>query len=153
MKLHEFVDNLNNKIKDKSVDASDFLFKGVSEFEKLVSSGDDHQVAFHSQALQRNLGLEVDPGCGDGDCAFSSITRELYKLAEFKSNRTLNEHLHDIGLGVNEVADAFTLRQRFVDHVQANEYYQLLSGIPSERLNDETEFFREGEPSVAILGI
>lgn len=102
-KLHGVLENLNRSINDRSVNAFDFLFKRMLEFNKLVSSGEPHgEAAIHSQNLMRNLfsmGLEVDPVSGDGDCAFSSIIKHLYKVTEFTNDRTLIQHLQDVGLG------------------------------------------------------
>ncbi|XP_068678618.1 uncharacterized protein [Montipora foliosa] len=151
IKVHEFLNNINNTINDKSTDAFDFLLKGISDNDKLVFSGESQvQDETHNQNLKRNLssmGLEIDPVSGDGDCAFSSIIRQLYKLPEFMNEGILTRHLHDMGLNIDEKTDAFTLRQRFVDHVQANEHYQLLTGISADKLSEETELFREKEKS------
>ena len=40
-------------------------------------------------------------------------------------------------------ADVLKIRQPFVDNVQSNDYYQILSRIPSIDLNAETERFRD----------
>lgn len=40
-------------------------------------------------------------------------------------------------------ADVLKIRQLFVDNVRSNDYYQMLTGIPSLDLNAETERFRE----------
>lgn len=40
-------------------------------------------------------------------------------------------------------SDVLKLCQLFVDNVQSNDYYQMLTGIPSLDLNAETERFRE----------
>ena len=39
--------------------------------------------------------------------------------------------------------DAYRLRQLFVDNVQSNEEYQSVAGMNPDRLNEETELFRE----------
>ena len=156
IKLHEVLNNMNNTINDKSIDAFDFLLKGISDYDKLVSSGESQlQDETHKPNLERNLssmGLEIDPVSGDGDCAFSSIITQLYKLPEFRTEEILTKHLQDIGLNIDEKTDAFTLRQQFVDHVQANEHYQLLTGISADKVNEETELFREKGTFCGNLG-
>lgn len=156
IKLHEVLNNMNNTLNDKSIDAFDFLLKGISDYDKLVSSGESQlRDETHKQNLERNLssmGLEIDPVSGDGDCAFSSIIRQLYKLPEFRTDEILSKHLQEMGLYIDEETDAFTLRQRFVDHVQANEHYQLLTGISADKLNEETELFREKGTFCGNLG-
>jgi len=48
-------------------------------------------------------------------------------VTEFTNDRTLIQHLQDVGLGNNGERDTCALSQQFVDHVQANEHYQLLT--------------------------
>lgn len=90
LKLHEVFNNFNSSINDRSVDAFDFLFKGISEYDKLVFTGETQvEAETHRHNLQRNLssmGLEVNHVSGDGDCAISIIIRHLYKLPEFGTN-------------------------------------------------------------------
>lgn len=40
IKLHEVLNNMNNTITDESIDSFDFLLKGISDYDKLVSSGE-----------------------------------------------------------------------------------------------------------------
>ena len=46
-------------------------------------------------------------------------------------------------LGNNEDADVLKFRQLFVDKVQSNDHYQMLSGIPSVDLNPGGEYSQE----------
>ena len=95
-----------------------------------------------------------DPVIGDGDCAFSAIVSQLRKTIEWTDRRSLfRERLTYLGLGNNVDADVLKLRQLFVDNVQSNDHYQMLSGIPSVDLNAETEDLESQEHSPAILEI
>ena len=60
-----------------------------------------------------------------------------------KQNEHLMQHLRGLGLGLSIDEDVFQLRQHFVNHVQSNDYYQMLTGIPVLDINAETERFRE----------
>lgn len=55
------------------------------------------------------MGLEIDPVSGDGDCAFSSIIRQLHKLPEFRTDEIFLKHVQDMSLNIDEKTDAFTL--------------------------------------------
>ena len=61
------------------------------------------------------------------DCAFSAIVSQMRKTIEWTDRRSW--------LGNNEDADVLKFRQHFVDKVQSNDHYQMLSGIPSVDLN------------------
>ena len=68
------------------------------------------------EGIKKNLAafdLEIDAVAGDGDCAFRSIIRQLYKVVP---NMT-KEHISFLGLLNSEEKDIFTLRQTFVDRM------------------------------------
>ena len=130
--LDNFLKRWNNFLK------LDELKGTVAEMERLRS---------HVNCLRRalaSLNLRLDPVVGDGDCAFRSMIVQLRKTKEWKDhNVLLMEHLAGLGLGKGLDEDVFQLRQCFVNAVQSSEYYQRLSGIPLENINDETERFRD----------
>ena len=73
-----------------------------------------------------------------------TIVSQMRKTIEWTDRRSLfRERLTYLGLGNYEDSDVLKLRQLFVDNVQSNDHYQMLSGIPSTELNAETERFRE----------
>ena len=119
--------------------------------ENALNSSSNHDDTIHDPVsnLNRNLasfGLSIDPVVGDGDCAFSSIVKQLHKLPEFINKEPyFVEHLYGLGLSksVDLEEDAYRLRQLFVDNVQSNEEYQSVAGVNPDRLNEETELFRE----------
>ena len=85
-----------------------------------------------------------DPVIGDGDCAFRAIVSQMRKTIEWNDSRSLfRERFTYLRLGNVEDSDVLKLRQLFVDNVQSNDHYQMLSRIPSAELNAETERFRE----------
>ena len=53
------------------------------------------------------------------------------------------ERLYGLGLSKSVEEDAYRLRQLFADNVQSNEEYQSVAGVNPDRLNEETELFRE----------
>lgn len=111
----------------------------------------------HRSNLTRNLasfGLTADLVSGDGDCVFSSIVRQLNRLSQSidKSESSLAAHLASLGLDRGEEEDAYTLRQLFVNHVQSNELYQMVTGVSPDKLNEETELFRERGTFCGNLG-
>lgn len=110
----------------------------------------------HRSNLTRNLasfGLTSDPVSGDGDCVFSSIVKQSKKLPQLTEEESpLAAHLLSSGLGRTEEEDAYTLRQLFVNNVQSNELYQVVTGVSPERLNEETELFRERGTFCGNLG-
>ena len=88
----------------------------------------DHNV--EQRRLERNLasfGLVIDSVKGDGDCAFRSVIRQLYKALEGNSApefRSYKDFLSQLGLSLeNEDDDTFTLRQLFVDTLLSNPMY------------------------------
>ena len=116
---------------------------------KTHSTAPNHDDTIHDPVsnLNRNLasfGLSIDPVVGDGDCAFSSIVKQLHKLPEFINKEPyFVEHLYGLGLSKSVEEDAYWLRQLFVDNVQSNKEYQSVAGMNPDRLNEETELFRE----------
>lgn len=101
----------------------------------------------HRQLLLKHLAsfnLRIDPVSGDGDCAFRSIIVQVQKTQEWNDEESaLRLHCLDLGLGKSVNEDVFHLRQLFVDSVQSNNYYQMLTGIPFSEMNAETERFRD----------
>ena len=112
----------------------------------------------HRSNRTRNLasfGLTADLVSGDGDCLFSSIVRQLKKLSQSiddKTESSLAAHLASLGLDRGEEEDAYTLRKLFVNHVQSNELYQMVTGVSPDKLNEETELFRERGTFCGNLG-
>ena len=85
---------------------------------------------------------------------FSSIVRQLKRLSQSidKTESSLAAHLVSLGLDRGEEEDAYTLRQLFVNHVQSNELYQMVTGVSPDKLNEETELFRERGTFCGNLG-
>ena len=78
------------------------------------------------------------------DCALRSIIIHLRKSREWiEQYEILIQKLQTLGLGQSIDEDIYHLRQLFVDHVQSNDFYQMLIGTPLLDLNTETERFRE----------
>lgn len=119
----------------------------VSSIKQVLVANDNvsDMAALDTNLLQRNLlsfNRTINPVAGD--CAFRSIIQQLRKTKEWiEHDGLLMQHLHSLGLGMNIDEDVFQLRQIFVDHIQSNDSYQILIGIPLLDLNDETERFRE----------
>ena len=80
---------------------------------------------------------------GDGDCAFTSILLQLRKAEWQEQNENLMQHLRGLGLGLTIDENVFQLCQLFLNHVQSNDYYQMLTEIPLLDINAERERFRE----------
>ena len=69
---------------------------------------------------------------------------QVQKTQEWNDEESaLRLHCLDLGLGKSVNEDVFHLRQLFVDSVQSNDYYQMLTGIPISEMNAETERFRD----------
>ena len=107
---------------------------------------DDTEIR-HRETLQRDLdcfSLKRDEVVGDGDCAFRTIISQVRKTNQWSDpNSALCQHISYLGLGRSADEDVNQLRQLFVNNVQSNEHYQMLTGIPSDEMNTETERFRE----------
>ena len=125
------------------------IYRLCKYLRKTHSTAPNHDDTIHDPMsnLNRNLasfGLSIDPVVGDGDCAFSSIVKQLHKLPEFINKEPyFGEHLYGLGLSKSVEEDAYRLRQLFVDNIQSNEEYQSVAGMNPDRLNEETELFRE----------
>jgi len=148
--LHTILDKVNSDCNDRCFNAYDIPIMQLSRVNEVLtnsSDNDDDAEQRHENALQRNLAsfnLLKDPTIGDGDCAFRTIVSQIRKTVEWSDpSSLLRERLTFLGLGKNMDADVLKIRQLFVDNVQSNDYYQMLTGIPSLDLNAETERFRE----------
>lgn len=74
-------------------------------------------VEAHQKQLQRNLAafhLKIDEVVGDGDCAFTSIIKQLYKAVP-NWTKGADNYIRSLGLLKLEELDTFALRQMFVD--------------------------------------
>lgn len=148
--LHTILDKVNSDCNDRCFNAYDIPIMQLSRVNEVLtnsSDNDDDAEQRHENALQRNLAsfnLLKDPTIEDGDCAFRTIVSQIRKTVEWSDpSSLLRERLTFLGLGKNMDADVLKIRQLFVDNVQSNDYYQMLTGIPSLDLNAETERFRE----------
>lgn len=109
----------------------------LSSLQQVLTNSSDNE-----NTLQRNLAcfdMVKDPVIGDGDCAFRAIVSQKWN----DSRSLFRERFTYLGLGNNEDSDVLKLCQLFVDNVQSNDHYQMLSRIPSAELNAKTERFRE----------
>lgn len=150
LKLHHVLSNIDADFEDRCFSAFDLPIIQVNSIKQALITEDgqtDDVEQSHEDCLHRNLASVnrcIDPVSGDGDCAFRSIVTQLRKTKEWnEENSTLLEHLTRLGLGKTIDEDVFQLRQCFVDNVQSNEHYQMLSGVPLVDMNYETERFRE----------
>ena len=148
--MHTILDKVNSECNDRSFNAYDIPIMQLSSLQQVLTNSSDNENnsrQMHENSLQRNLAcfnMVKDPVIGDGDCAFTAIVSQMRKTTEWTDKRSLlRERLTYLGLGDNADADVLKLRQLFVDNVQSNDHYQMLSGIPSLDLNAETERFRE----------
>ena len=99
----------------------------------------------HGKSLQRNFAsFNVIKDLINVDCAFRSIVRQIRKIIKcIDPSSVLWERLIYLCLGNAADADTLKLCQLFIDNVQSNVQYQMLTGIPSLDLNTEMERFRE----------
>ena len=148
--MHAILDIVNSDCNDRCFNAYDIPIMQLSSLQQVLTNSSDNENnsgQLHENTLQRNLAcfdMVKDPVIGDGDCAFRAIVTQMRKTIEWTDRRSLfRERLTYLGLGNDEDSDVLKLRQLFVDNVQSNDHYQMLSGIPSAELNAETERFRE----------
>ena len=148
--MHAILDIVNSDCNDRCFNAYDIPIMQLSSLQQvLINSSDNanNSGQIHEDTIQRNLAcfdMVKDPVIGDGDCAFRAIVSQMRKTIEWNDRLSLfRERLTHLGLGNDEDSDVLKLRQLFVDNVQSNDHYQMLSGIPSAELNAETERFRE----------
>lgn len=148
--MHTILDKVNSEFNDRCFNAYDIPIMQLSSLQQVLTNSSDNENnsgQIHENSLQRNLAclnMMNDPVIGDGDCAFRAIVSQIRKTIEWADKRSLfRERLTYLGIGNNEDSDVLKLRQLFVDNVQSNDHYQMLSGIPSVDLNAETERFRE----------
>ena len=148
--IHTILDKVNSECNDRCFNAYDIPIMQLSSLQQVLTNSSDNEnnsEQMHENSLQRNLAcfnMVKDPVIGDGDCAFGASVSQMRKTIEWTDGGSLlQERLTYLGLGNNVDADVLKLRQLFVDNVQSNDHYQMLSGIPSVDLNAETERFRE----------
>ena len=131
--LHGVLENINT-------DSTDSHSMRMKSCEVDLDGSEEHGI----NILQIHLGsfnIRIDPVAGDGDCVFRSIITQIRKTKEWREqNEVFLNHLTGLGLGRNVDQEMFSFRQTFVDNVQS-EYYQMLTGIPKEELNIESERF------------
>lgn len=116
----------------------------VNEVLTNTSDNDDDAEQRRENVLNRNL--LKDPAIGESDCAFRTIVSQIRKTVEWSDpSLLLWERLTFLGLGmdIDMDADILQIHQLFVDDVESNDYYQMLTGIPSIDLNAVTERCRE----------
>jgi len=69
--------------------------------------------------LQRNQAvfhLKIDEVVGDGDCAFTSIIKQLHKAVP-NWTKEADNYIRSLGLLKSEEQDTFALHQMFVDRM------------------------------------
>ena len=118
----DILQNINAQSSSRSFDDFDlpYTFCKVlgSVCSDLTPSSD--VIEAHLKQLKRNLAafdLEIDAVAGDGDCAFRSIIRQLYKVVP-NMTEAAKDHIRFLGLLNSEDKDIFfTLRQKFVDRM------------------------------------
>ena len=148
-KLHSILSKVNSECRDRCFNAFDIPIMQVGSKQVLVNScyAEDDTEIRHRETLQRNLdcfSLKRDEVVGDGDCAFRTIISQVRKTNQWSDpNSALCQHISYLALGRSADEDVNQLRQLFVNNVQSNEHYQMLTGIPSDEMNTETERFRE----------
>ena len=133
--MHTILDKVNSECNDRCFNAYDIPIMQLNSLQVLTNSSDNENNSrqIHENLLQRNLAcfnMVKDPVIGDGECPFTAIVSQMRKTIEWTDKRSLlRERLTYFGLGDNADADVLKLCQLFVDNVQSNDYYQMLSGI------------------------
>ena len=126
--MHAILDIVNSDCNDRYFNTYDIPIMQLSSLQQVLTNSSDNE-----NTLQRNLAcfdMVKDPVIADGDCAFRAILSQKWNdsLSLFRERFTF------LGLGNNEDSDVLKLRQLFVDNVQSNDHYQMLSRIPSAEL-------------------
>lgn len=147
VQLFETLGKVRDQCNDRSFNVMDIPIMQLVGVRKMLQT-DDGVANDQDQVITRNLkafNLAIDPVIGDGDCAFSSIIKQLRKTNAWldENNGNLRKHIRDLGLDGDLEDAVFCLRQIFVDNVQSSEEYQVLLGIDQLELNYETERFRD----------
>lgn len=147
--MYNILNSINANCNDRCINVYELPVMQVSSIKQVLVANDNvsDMAELDKNLLQRNLlsfNRTINPVAGDRDCAFRSILLQLRETKEWmEHDELLIQHLHSLGLGMSIDEDVFQLRQLFVDHIQSNDSYQMLIGIPLLDLNDETERFRE----------
>lgn len=153
--MHNMLTNISRECNNRSFNILDFLILQLKGLKNVINQFDSCCLLEESttkKQLARNLsglGLEVDHVDGDGDCAFTSIIKQVVKLSSHiqgEEKDRLLLHMEALGLNAQSVTENVApLRQLFVDHVceSAHFYFQVL-GIDINELINETELFRQG---------
>ncbi|RMX37079.1 hypothetical protein pdam_00020042 [Pocillopora damicornis] len=148
--LRSILENINKDSQDRCFNAYDVPLMQLSSVKQTLITDEDvsqNTDVNHRQLLLKHLAsfnLRIDPVSGDGDCAFRSIIVQVQKTQEWNDEESaLRLHCLKLRLGKSINEDVFHLRQLFVDSVQSNDYYQMLTGIPISDMNAETERFRD----------
>lgn len=144
----EILQNINSKSSSRSFDAFDlpYIIDPQSQdytFGKVLGSvcsdlsPPSDVIEAHRKQLKRNLAafdLQIDEVVGDGDCAFTSVIKQLYKAVPNLTKEAENS-IRSLGLLKSEEQDTFLLRQMFVDRMLE----------PDEELR---EFIRNGDSDI-----
>ena len=147
--MHNILDSINANCNDMCVNVYELPVMQVSSIKQVLVANDNvsDMAALDTNLLQRNVlsfKRTIIPVAGDGDCALRSIVLQLRKTKGWiEHDELFMQHLHSLRLGMSIDEDVFQLRQLFVDHIQSNDSYQELIGIPLLDLNHEMERFRE----------
>ena len=150
VQLHGILENIKKDSQDRCFNAYDVPIMQLSSLKQTLITDDnvsENTDVNHHELLRKHLAsfnLRIDPVIGDGDCAFRSIIVQVQKTQEWNDEGSaLCFHYLDLGLGRSVDEDVFHLRQLFVDSVQSNDYYQMLTGLPISDINADTERSRD----------
>ncbi|CAB4034344.1 Hypothetical predicted protein [Paramuricea clavata] len=102
--------------------------------------------SINTEALERNLasfGLERNIVASDGNCCFSSIISQLYKVkASETMSKEYTEFITDLGLYKSVEEDMSTLRELFTKEVSSNlDTYKKWINLPDPEAQLEIEQF------------
>ena len=140
--------NINSKSSSRSFDAFDlpYVIDPQSQdysFGKVLGSvcsdlsPPSDVIEAHRKQLKRNLAafdLQIEEVVGDGDCAFTSIIKQLHKAVP-NLTKEADNFIRSLGLLKSEEQDTLVLRQMFVDRMLE----------PDEKLR---EFIRNGDSDI-----
>ena len=144
----QILQNINSKSSSRSFDAFDlpYVIDPQSQdysFGKVLGSvcsdlsPPSDVIEAHRKQLKRNLAafdLQIEEVVGDGDCAFTSIIKQLHKAVP-NLTKEADNFIRSLGLLKSEEQDTLVLRQMFVDRMLE----------PDEKLR---EFIRNGDSDI-----
>ncbi|XP_031559544.1 uncharacterized protein LOC116295769 [Actinia tenebrosa] len=152
--MHSILDRINKECNNRSFNILDFPILQLKGLQNVIdhfnNDGSSIEETTTTNQLARNLsglGLEVDDVDGDGDCAFTSIMKQVIDLSlrtEGEVRDRLLLHLEVLGLNTQSVAENVNpLRQLFVDHLcESANYYAQVLGMEENELLAEAELFK-----------